>query len=300
MMKKITLIAAIFAVFTMNAQDVILEEAFDDATTLEGAGWTFSNASDMADAAAIWRQGADNIFESQEGEPTAYLLANFQSTTGNAATGFTISNWAATPTLMLQDGDELTFFTRSTTGQDGTTVFPDRLEVRLSSDGDDSELPTTSDEVGTYETLLLEINPDLNTTDYPLDWQEFTVTISGLTDETAARVAFRYFVTDGGPGGNNSNAVGVDTLTITDNTLSLDDNNIAGFTQFLDTNSNLNLRANVTLENVALFNIVGQQVVNKSLSSNNETVNLSDLNAGVYIARVSVAGQTETFKIVKR
>ena len=39
-----------------------------------------------------------------------------------------------------------------------------------------------------------------------------TVTVSGLAGPTQGRLAFRYFVTNGGPTGLNSNYFGIDTF----------------------------------------------------------------------------------------
>ncbi|MBE2235907.1 MAG: choice-of-anchor J domain-containing protein, partial [Anaerolinea sp.] len=50
---------------------------------------------------------------------------------------------------------------------------------------------------------------------YPQSWTQYTVTLSGLPANASGRLAFRYFVTDGGPSGNNSNYIGIDTVEFT-------------------------------------------------------------------------------------
>src|SRR5690606_23365655 len=82
---------------------------------------------------------------------------------------------------------------------------------------------------------------------------------------------------------------------------SVADNAIAGFSQFYSTQTkDLTISANDAFSNITLFNIVGQQVISKKLSSNNETINLSSLKDGVYLANVTANGNTATFKIVKK
>ena len=54
------------------------------------------------------------------------------------------------------------------------------------------------------------------------------------------------------------------------------------------------------MSNIQLFSILGQEVVNRNLTGSDATINLANLTDGVYIARVTVQGQTETFKIIKR
>ena len=66
--------------------------------------------------------------------------------------------------------------------------------------------------VGDFTTLLLDINPTYTTTGYPNAWTQFTVTISGVGSPTPGRLAFRYFVENGGPNGANSDYIGIDTV----------------------------------------------------------------------------------------
>ena len=181
----------------------LLTEDFDDITTLAGAGYTFVNASD-AIGTTDWAQGSTTVFDAQAGAPEAYVSANYNNTAGSI-----ISNWMVTPVLNLENGDEITFWTRTATASN----WPDRLEIRLSPDGS-ATAPASPTDVGSYTELLLEINPALAAGGYPEVWTEFTAVVSGLTGAVNTSVAFRYFVTDGGPTGSNSNYIGIDTLSI--------------------------------------------------------------------------------------
>lgn len=58
------------------------------------------------------------------------------------------------------------------------------------------------------------MNPSLITGVYPTSWTKFTATVSGLAGPTSGRVAFRYFVTNGGPSGANSDYIGIDEFSI--------------------------------------------------------------------------------------
>lgn len=62
--------------------------------------------------------------------------------------------------------------------------------------------------------MLLSVNPSLITGVYPTSWTKFTATVSGLAGPTSGRVAFRYFVTNGGPSGANSDYIGIDEFSI--------------------------------------------------------------------------------------
>jgi hypothetical protein len=94
------------------------------------------------------------------------------------------------------------------------------MEVRLSTNGASTNVGTGSTAVGDFTTLLTSINPGLVTGGYPAAWTEYTITISGLGGATSGRLAFRYFVTGGGPSGDNSNFIGIDTFSYTPATTS--------------------------------------------------------------------------------
>ncbi|MGB0948763.1 MAG: T9SS type A sorting domain-containing protein, partial [Marinirhabdus sp.] len=60
------------------------------------------------------------------------------------------------------------------------------------------------------------------------------------------------------------------------------------------------LRNSTPMQNIQLFNVLGQRVISQKLAAASETVNIAALKSGVYIATVTVAGQAKSFKIVKR
>ncbi|WP_299383963.1 T9SS type A sorting domain-containing protein [uncultured Lacinutrix sp.] len=71
---------------------------------------------------------------------------------------------------------------------------------------------------------------------------------------------------------------------------------------FYNTNSNdLTFKSsNLAFTNLEIYSILGQQVLNRKLSQTTETINLSNLTDGIYIAKVSIDGKTETIKFVKK
>lgn len=91
-----------------------------------------------------------------------------------------------------------------------------------------------------------------------------------------------------------------DTPILAGQILSVENQIFDSFSYYVDSNSQLNLKANSPLENIQIFNLVGQEVVSQKLSNNNETINMSSLNTGVYIARISIEGQSKSFKIIKK
>ncbi|HQZ75388.1 MAG TPA: choice-of-anchor J domain-containing protein [Chitinophagaceae bacterium] len=209
--KKMFLLTRIFAMAliflslskTSTAQ-VLYSEGFTDITVLPG--WANQNLSSPVGSTG-WFQGNSGVFPSQAGAATAYIGANFNNTTG----ANTISNWLFMPNISIKNGDQFTFYTRVPTG--GAT-FPDRLQVRMSLNGASTNAGATATSVGDFTNLLLDINPTYGAA-YPETWQQFTVIISGVPAPTSGRLAFRYFVENGGPSGANSNYIGIDEVVYT-------------------------------------------------------------------------------------
>lgn len=181
----------------------ILEEGFDDIENLPG--WTMTNQSTTI-GTTNWFQGNITVFNSHSGEPTSYIGANFNNTTGGTGT---ISNWLITPTLNLKDGDTLTFWTRTS----AASIWDDRLEVR-SSVGAMTVPSGGPTDVGSFTTVNLIINDDYSLS-YPEVWTEYEVVVSGVgSTPVAMNFAFRYNVILAGPSGTYSNYIGIDTVSV--------------------------------------------------------------------------------------
>ncbi|MNJ84183.1 putative Ig domain protein [compost metagenome] len=192
-------------------------ESFDDISLLAGNGWLIQNNSTPVGSIS-WFQGTATTatptpgpFNSYTGAANSYIGVNFNST---GSTG-TISNWLITPNRTLRNGDVFTFYTRKPTIGAGQTDYPDRLEVRLSTNGASTNVGSGAAATGDFSTLLLSVNPTLVTNVYPQVWTQYTITISGLPAPTSGRIAFRYFVTGAGSLGTNSDYIGIDQVVYT-------------------------------------------------------------------------------------
>ncbi len=183
----------------------LINEGFSTVSPLP-AGWFAQNNSTPIGVTG-WFQGNAGVFPANNGAPDSYIGANFNNVSG----ANTISNWLLTPNVNMKNGDIFTFYTRTISAP----AFPDRLEVRLSTNGASTSVGATNASVGDFTTLLLTINPSLTTAGYPTSWTQFTVTLSGLSGTVSGRFAFRYFVTNGGPAGANSDYIGIDDVVFT-------------------------------------------------------------------------------------
>lgn len=193
-------------------------ENFDNISVLVGSGWLIQNNSTPLGGNS-WFQGIPTTatpspgpFNAYNGADNAYIAVNFASTTGG--TGI-ISNWLVTPNRILRNGDLFQFYTRKPTIGAGQTDFPDRLEVRLSTNGASTNVGTGGTALGDFTTLMLSINPTLVANVYPQVWTQYTITVAGLPAPVSGRLAFRYFVTNAGPSGTNSDYIGIDNVVYT-------------------------------------------------------------------------------------
>ncbi|MBS1748166.1 MAG: T9SS type A sorting domain-containing protein [Bacteroidetes bacterium] len=154
-----------------------------------------------------WGQGDVRNFNAYNGAANSYAGASYLSI-GSKTNAGTISNWLMTPVLNLSNGSTFSFYTRTISG----SAYPDRLEVRLSTNGSSTNVGSTEESTGDFSQLLLSINPDLDNGGYPdTNWTKYNVTVSGIGTVTG-RIAFRYYVTNGGSSGTNSNFIGIDAF----------------------------------------------------------------------------------------
>jgi len=92
----------------------------------------------------------------------------------------------------------------------------------------------------------------------------------------------------------------MDNFRTNDEPLSVDEFNDVNFNYFVDAQNHLNLSANEALSQISIYNLLGQEVSSRSLSNQNESVDINSLNSGVYLAQVQINNKVETFKFVKK
>ena len=220
-------------------------------TTVVPAGWASQNLSTPV-GATNWFQGNPAVFPANSGATNSYAGANFNNVTG----ANTISNWLFPPSVLLKNGDKFTFFTRTTTG-----TFPDRLQVRLNTTNTGTNVGATNISVGDFTTLLLDINPTYTATGYPTAWTQYTLTMSGLPAAGVnGRLAFRYFVENGGPAGARSDYIGIDDAVYSTTTTG---------PPTTCTGSTANLKVDITGGNAASYTVTINAVPGGNFTVNN-------------------------------
>jgi hypothetical protein len=196
-------------------------EEFDTATAAVARGWQFVNNSDPK-GSGVWQDGGSipphfNAY-SNKGRKAGFIGADYLSTSAEKGT---ISNWLISPSLTMQNGDRIIFYTRAWQAFDGvsdTTDFGNSRQLRMNPLNDSADVGTASGN-GSFSKILLYINPDLVYSSvlhpavfaYPSQWTRFIVTVTGLNAPLKSRFGFRYYVTDGGSNGNAS-GIGIDSV----------------------------------------------------------------------------------------
>lgn len=230
----------------------------------------------------------------QAGGNNSFALVNYTSTSGVG----TISNWLITPSITVQNGDVVTFYTRK--GTDGTTDFPDRLELRMSSAGTHVVPTTGSSDVGSFGTVCATVNPSLlGGFVYPKVWTQYSYTVSGLSGLTPVRFAFRYFVTNGGPSGANSDLIGIDTFSV-DRPLSTDsffNQNFAVYPNPANNVLNILPKNGNAINYFSISDLNGRTVASGNLTNN--SIDVSSLSQGVYLVTIETEEGKGTSKFVK-
>jgi len=204
-------------------------EEFDTAQKAYDRGWRFINRSELV-GRTNWQNPTILTgipFISYSGTGNGYLWADYQSTSGAAVT---ISNWAVSPELTMQNGDKIVFYTRAELSffNGDSTDFVNRMQVRLNKttslncgdgvDPGDFTVPLLDVNPFYYEFLKSAYNNPANPLyqqarqAYPHVWTRFEATVIGLDGPTKGRFAFRYFTEEAGNNGRGS-SIGIDAVS---------------------------------------------------------------------------------------
>ena len=185
-------------------------EEFDTVSSLSRKGWIITNRSKPIGGGA-WRQGKYELGGkfgndivgfpafSAVYSPNEFVSADL----GVSSNSGEISCWLITPPIPAKNGDEFSFYTRS------TGAFPERLQVRANYTNQSANVGTDVKSFGDFTQKLVDIDSAYAGI-YPSVWTKYTITFSGLpTALTSVRLGFRYMVDDTG---SNGEMIGVDKV----------------------------------------------------------------------------------------
>ncbi len=303
-MKKI-LLSACLAVFSFaNAQTTVYSYGFD---TDFGTDWTktnqstappatptlWSKATYTAQTSSIFGSGIGGVPSGQAGGQNSFALVNYTSTN----TG-TISNWLITPSVNVQDGDVVTFYTRK--GTDGTMDYPDRLELRYSSAATTVVPSTGPADVGSFTNLGVSVNPNQAVGFvYPQIWTQYTFNITGVgSTPVPVKFAFRYFVTNAGPSGTNSDIIGIDSFQVTRSTMATGEVSRNKLSLYPNPATDfINLKGTDKLKSIAVYDMSGRKV---PATLNGNAVDVRGLANGTYLIDIETDNGKVSQKFIKK
>ena len=118
--------------------------------------------------------------------------------------------------------------------------------------------------------------------------------VEGLTPNT--QYFYRVRATNATATSITSNVMGAVTAV-----LGLDSFNKIGLKYYPNpTNGVVNLVAQQNLSSVSVYNVMGQNVLNKQLNTANAQIDMAGLNAGHYFVKITSGNETATLKVVKQ
>lgn len=264
-MKKLYTLSLILLISGISfAQNVITNGGFETWTEGTPDGWLITlgtNGGSVTQETTIVYEGQSSV---KLTAPTG---------TGNNRVGFT--DFAVTPgttytlTYWYYDQDNNARFRHWASFRTATAALPNNQQVPEFQ-------PSTYNE---------------NTN----GWQQVTVSGVAPVDAEIMRLDFRVFQQANDAAGGS---VYVDNVAFGTN-LSVNKNAIAGLKVYpnpvVDGTLYISTQANAE-RTIQIYDILGKQVVNKVTS--NEAINVSNLNAGVYIVKITEEGKTASRKLV--
>jgi len=191
------------------------EEFTDVYALLTDGGWTVKDYEISGDPSVVsssWGQGFAGM--SKDGSWNGFAAYSWSPTTSYAHTSEyaysyldsissqkSTSSWLITPILTVKNGDVISFYTRG----DTTGNYTDRMQVLINK-STSTEVGNALNSLGSFTTMLFDINANQSAGGFPTSWTKYEYTFSGLPGKTDTRVAFRHYLTSPA----NGRGVGVD------------------------------------------------------------------------------------------
>ena len=121
------------------------------------------------------------------------------------------------------------------------------------------------------------------------EWTQVTLTSTAPEGATTLRTSFRNY--------NNGGDLYIDNVIIYEGTASVKDNNIEGLNIYPNPANDLVNVVSSSLSNkdIVITNLLGKTVLRANVS---QTVNISSLNAGVYMMQITQDGKSATRKLI--
>ena len=230
----------------------------------------------------------------------------------NGLTGWTAGPTASytLPSIVANDGQDgsnsVNYVPTATTGffQEIPVVGGSKLVISFyyKASGDDTDARIWSNykddkDVIVYQDALNTNDPLRNNNGYlptSLTWTKHTIEVTAPANATKLVLAFRAYK----PSAVSGN-VSFDNMSVVQSTLGFQKNSISGLNVYPNPVKNGTVfitSNNSTSKTVAVYDILGKQVLSGKTASN--AVNVSALRSGSYILRITEEGKTDTKKLI--
>ena len=238
------------------------------------------NGSSLSGKIAIVRRGACEFgvkaLAAENEGAVAVIVVNNQPGDPIAMGGGAVGDQVTIPAVMVSDADGEAIITELAGG--GT------VNVTLVSE------PAGFSSV-TFYTAPNEnaVETDLVLVDY---WDNQCVPGIDASIATVAGQAYYVYVVNHGA---------VTDIVIDGTNLGVSDNEIEGFVYYPNPAADaINLESVEMIEQVAIFSILGQKVIDLNVEATNSQISVSHLATGTYVMKVTVNGQVGTYKVIKK
>jgi hypothetical protein len=105
---KAVVLASGLSFSVASSAATLIDEGFDNVSTLDAAGWSLVNQSTPGGSVPTYFQGSTAVFNSQAGAANSYIASSYNVT----PVGGTLSNWLVTPTFSTEVAGSVSFWLR--------------------------------------------------------------------------------------------------------------------------------------------------------------------------------------------
>jgi hypothetical protein len=194
---------------THTGTEISFTEEFQNVFALTSKGWVIKDNSALSNSGpfAAWGQGSNGPDKGggwigfSAYSYTAYPDEFAYSLVSSGFSNYSISSWLITPVLSVKNGDKISFYTRA----DTTGNYADRMQVLMNNSAS-AIVGSNVSSVGSFTTILFDINSAQTVSGYPTAWTKYEYTFSGITGKIDTRIGFRHYVINT----TNPRGVGID------------------------------------------------------------------------------------------
>ena len=284
-MKQVYFLVAIFmgATFAMQAQNTVNVDASAEIvgfanvfeTPANGEGYVFGEGWGVPDLKTTLDTGANTIT----------LQPNFSAY--DAADPF----WVDPVTLEGNKYFEGNTFVENTTDLVGSALTFNGTVVSNDLDAAYESFAFIKVFNADFSVLKIETAP-------LVAGQNFSITYTDVEPEdTTVQYGFLVY----GQNANPADEAALGSIVVTAQSLNVNEFNANAISTFPNPATDVfNINSQEAVKSVAIYNVLGQQVIQLAPDATNVAVQIANLKAGVYMAQIATATGTKTVKFVKR